>query len=143
MVVPYFARKYVLKAEPGVVAITGGDATLKVGGKAVAEFAYDRQVCSKYLSDGELPGHLAALAERWETLVSWEKQPIEAALRALAEERGLKAGVLIHPTRMALSGVAVGPPLFDLVELMGRETVLQHLRNFAGFLRTGELAPQS
>ena len=60
----------------------------------------------------------------------------DAALRALAEERGIKAGVLIHPTRMALSGAAAGPPLFDLVEVMGREATARHFDRFIAFLRT-------
>jgi glutamyl-tRNA synthetase len=89
----------------------------------------------KYLADAALPGHLEALGERWAGLEPWEKQGLEAALRGLAEERGVKAGVLIHPTRMALSGAAVGPPLFDLVELMGREAAARHLRRFVAFLR--------
>jgi hypothetical protein len=43
--------------------------------------------------------------------------------------------VLIHPTRMALSGTASGPPLFDLVETMGREATVRHFDRFIAFLR--------
>ena len=55
--------------------------------------------------------------------------------RALATEAEVKAGVPIHPTRMALTGAQAGPPLFDVVAAMGREPSLAHLRRLAGFLR--------
>jgi glutamyl-tRNA synthetase len=62
---------------------------------------------------------------------------LEAALRAQAEERGLKAGALIHPTRMALSAAAAGPPVFDLIEAMGREATDRHFVDYLEFLRAG------
>ncbi|HYH47301.1 MAG TPA: glutamate--tRNA ligase, partial [Thermoanaerobaculia bacterium] len=71
----------------------------------------------------------------WQALPSWKKDALEAELRGLSEKHGLKAGVLIHPTRMALSGAAGGPPLFDLVEAMGREDTARHFGQFGEFLR--------
>ncbi len=51
--------------------------------------------------------------------------------------------MLIHPTRMALSGAAGGPPLFDLVEAMGREDTARHFARFGEFLRArGPRQPQ-
>jgi glutamyl-tRNA synthetase len=101
---------------------------------------YDPALAAKFLKDPDLPGHVAALAERYAALPEFEKGALEATLRALAEERGLKAGVLIHPTRMALSGLAGGPPLFDLVETMGREAAARHLGNFVSFLKEAPVA---
>jgi glutamyl-tRNA synthetase len=95
---------------------------------------YDPAVCAKFLKDPDLPAHLEALAERYGR-VEFTKETLESELRAAAEARGIKAGVLIHPTRMALSGAAGGPPLFDLVEVMGREATLRHFAGFARFLR--------
>jgi glutamyl-tRNA synthetase len=97
---------------------------------------YDPAGAAKFLKDRDVPGHLEALAARFAALPAFDKESLEAALRALAEERGVKAGVLIHPTRMALSNAASGPPLFDLVEVMGREAVARHMGNFIAFLRT-------
>jgi glutamyl-tRNA synthetase len=99
------------------------------------ERAWDREACAKFLKDADLPGQLEALRDRWAALPEFGKEPLEAELRALTDERGLKAAVLIHPTRMALSGLAVGPSLFDLVEVMGREATLKHLAGFLAFLR--------
>jgi glutamyl-tRNA synthetase len=102
-----------------------------------SDIAYDADASAKFLKDPDLPAHLEALRDRYAALPEFTKDALEAALRAQAEERGLKAGVLIHPTRMALSGTAGGPPLFDLVELMGRETTLARFDRFLAFLRSG------
>ena len=56
----------------------------------------------------------------------------------VAEHREVKAGVVIHPTRMALTASKAGPPLFDVVAAMGREASVSFLRQFAGFLRRME-----
>ena len=55
----------------------------------------------------------------------------EAALRKLAEARGIKPGVLIHATRVAVVGQAVSPGLFEVLELVGRDRVTERLRTFA------------
>jgi glutamyl-tRNA synthetase len=106
-----------------------------------AHLTYDPTLAAKFLKDPDLPGHVEALAERYAALPEFDKAALEAALRALADERGLKAGMLIHPTRMALSGAAGGPPLFDLVEVMGREAAVRHLGNFVAFLKQPAAAP--
>ncbi|HEX9945895.1 MAG TPA: glutamate--tRNA ligase [Thermoanaerobaculia bacterium] len=101
------------------------------------EIAYNPEASAKFLKDPDLPAHLEALQDRFARLPDFNKETVEAELRSVADERGIKAGVLIHPTRMALSGASVGPPLFDLVEVMGREATLRHLDRFIAFLRQG------
>jgi len=56
---------------------------------------------------------------------------IEAALRHVAEKNGVAATKLIHPVRLAVTGVGVGPGLFDLLALLGKETVVRRLQNAA------------
>lgn len=101
------------------------------------ELTYDPEVSVKFLQDSDLREHLKALRKRLAALPTFDKEAVEAALRALAGEQGIKAGALIHPTRMALSAAAQGPPLFDLVEAMGREASLRHLDHFLAFLKQG------
>jgi glutamyl-tRNA synthetase len=101
---------------------------------------YDAAACAKFLKDPALPELLETLRDRYDALPEFTKEALEAGLRALSEERGVKAGVLIHPVRMALSGAAGGPPLFDLVEVMGREATRRHLDRFLGYLRAGNAA---
>jgi len=90
-------------------------------------FARDPAAVAKHLSAPDLGPHLAAWRDRLAEVTPFEPAPIEAALRAVAEERGIKAGVLIHATRVAVTGQAVSPGLFDVLALVGRERVLRRL----------------
>jgi glutamyl-tRNA synthetase len=99
---------------------------------------YDPAACAKFLKDPALPELLETLEDRYTALSEFTKEALEAELRKLSEERGVKAGVLIHPTRMALSGATGGPPLFDLVEVMGREVTERRLTRFVEFLQAGQ-----
>jgi glutamyl-tRNA synthetase len=99
-----------------------------------AELAYEEAASRKYLQSPDLEGALGELSARWAALDSWTKEPLEAALRALAGERGLKAAALIHPVRMALAANTAGPPLFDLVEVMGREETARRIERYCGYL---------
>ena len=72
-----------------------------------------------------LDAALAAL----EPLASFEPAAIEAALRAaLIDELGLKPRLAFGPLRVAVSGRRVSPPLFESMELLGRESTLARLR---------------
>jgi len=146
---PFLEQAGLKDADPGRLALAVNlhrtrARTLKELAELVApyfrEVAYDAEAAAKFLKDPDLPGHLEALRDRYAQLPDFNKESTEAALRALAEERGLKAGALIHPTRMALSGAAGGPPLFDLVEAMGREATTSHFDRFLAFLRAGNTA---
>ena len=56
---------------------------------------------------------------------------MEAVCRALAEELKLKAADLIHPTRVAVTGRSVGPSLFHVLQVAGKERVIPRLRRAA------------
>jgi glutamyl-tRNA synthetase len=90
---------------------------------------------AKFAGDAALPDHLTALRDRYAAAEPFVKDILEAELRSVASERGIKAGALIHPTRAALSGAQAGPPLFDLVEVMGRDATLRHLDQLVARLR--------
>jgi glutamyl-tRNA synthetase len=47
----------------------------------------------------------------------------------------VSASRLIHPVRLALTGVTVGAPLFDVVALLGQETALRRLKKFVERIR--------
>jgi glutamyl-tRNA synthetase len=80
------------------------------------------------LEDPETRGLLAELAGRLERLPAFDHPAIEAAFRAMAEEKGIKAARVIHPVRMAVSGKSKGAGLFEIMEVLGRERVLARLR---------------
>ncbi len=97
--------------------------------------AYDPELTAKFRSQEDLAEHLEQLAARYAAVEPFDKEGLERELRALAEALEVKAGQLIHPVRMALTGAKAGPPLFDVVELVGREATARHLANFVAHLR--------
>ncbi|MBT9588130.1 glutamate--tRNA ligase, partial [bacterium] len=68
-------------------------------------------------------------------LPEWQAAPLEAILRQLCEERGVGAAALIHPVRLALSGVGGGPGLFELMEVLGREVCGRRLQQACARLK--------
>ena len=87
----------------------------------------DPAAVAKHLSAPDLGPHLAAWRDRLGAVSPFDAASIEAALRALADERGIKAGTLIHATRVAVTGQAVSPSLFEVLALVGRDRVLKRL----------------
>ncbi|QOJ14946.1 MAG: glutamate--tRNA ligase [Planctomycetia bacterium] len=71
---------------------------------------------------------LEALASRLDTLPEWKASAIDALVRNFAEEQGLKLGDAAQPVRVAITGTTVSPPLFESLELLGRERSLARIR---------------
>jgi glutamyl-tRNA synthetase len=69
-----------------------------------------------------------------EVVDPWTHDALEAALRALAEELSLKAGDLFSLLRVAVTGKRVSPPLFETMEILGKNRCLPRLRNAMGLL---------
>jgi glutamyl-tRNA synthetase len=97
-------------------------------------FEYDVDGMKKHVR-AETEGLLEKLVARYEGIEDWSSAPLEATLRSAAEEAGVSAGKLIHPTRLALTGTTVGAPLFDVVALVGKETALRRMRRFLEAIR--------
>ncbi len=95
------------------------------------QFDYEPEAMKKFWKEPALPELLGALAERLKSAEPFELQQTEKTLRVLAEERGVKAGLLINAARVALTGQAVAPPLFDVMLALGRERVVARLRRAA------------
>lgn len=71
---------------------------------------------------------LAVLAERFALLTEFSHATTEAALTGLAEEKGVKKAKLIHPTRLAVSGITVGPGLYDLLVALTQPVVVERMK---------------
>lgn len=91
------------------------------------EVVLDPAAVLKHLTEPDVKDHLRAWAAVVADLESLEPAATEAALRALAAARGIKPGVLIHGTRVAVTGQAVSPGLFEVLELVGRDRVVRRL----------------
>jgi glutamyl-tRNA synthetase len=87
----------------------------------------DPAAVAKHLSAPDLTPHLAAWRDRLARVEPFEPASLEAALRDVAEARGIKAGVLIHATRVAVTGQSVSPGIFEVLALVGRDRVLQRI----------------
>jgi glutamyl-tRNA synthetase len=70
---------------------------------------------------------LKILSKQFESLSSFNAPSTEQALRTVAQDLEVGAGKLIHPLRLALTGVPVGPSLFHIVELLGKEASLRRI----------------
>ncbi len=87
----------------------------------------DPAAVAKHLSLPDLGPHLAAWRDRLVTVDPFTAEGLEIALRELAAARSIKPGVLIHATRVAVTGQAVSPGIFEVLALVGRERVLRRL----------------
>jgi glutamyl-tRNA synthetase len=94
----------------------------------------DPAAVAKHLSAPDLAAHLSAWRDRIREVEPFKAAPLEAALRSLAAERGVKPGPLIHATRVAVVGQAVSPGLFEVLELMGRDRALARLNEAEALL---------
>jgi glutamyl-tRNA synthetase len=93
------------------------------------DFEFDPQAVAKNLKkEPRLRELLPALADGLERVEPWTVEAVEAELRALAEREGAKAGLLINASRTALTGQSVGPSMFDVFDVIGRERSCARLR---------------
>ena len=100
----------------------------------VAPSEYDADGVKKHLSAPGTADHIRALRGAFSGLEDWSEAALEKALRDLAEQRAIKAGMLIHGTRIAMTGRMVSPGLFEMLVLIGRESVLRRLDAIAAAL---------
>lgn len=90
---------------------------------------------------GNTLNRMETLISRLEVLEVFNEEGVEGATRILAGELEISPARLIHPARLALSGVGFGPGLFELMQVLGRETCIRRLRT--GVKLLGGEAPVS
>ena len=91
------------------------------------DFKYDPEAAAKQFTK-ENKSLLSELAERFERLGSFTQETIEACLSGLADEKELKKGRLIHPTRLAVSGRSTGPSLYEMLAILSQPVVVERMR---------------
>jgi glutamyl-tRNA synthetase len=95
----------------------------------------DEAAATKYLK-AEVAGPLRALRTAFATLQAFDKTTTEQALREVADAQTVKPAALIHGTRVAVTGRAASPGLFEVLELIGRPTTIERMdRALATILR--------
>jgi glutamyl-tRNA synthetase len=83
---------------------------------------------------GDMAMALKVLTRAQEVLarVEFKHDPLDQALRAAAQDLGIKAGQMFQPIRVAVCGRKNAPPLFETLEVLGRETVLARVEQAIG-----------
>jgi glutamyl-tRNA synthetase len=90
-------------------------------------FEYDPAGKEKHLQTEEGKKVLELLKARLTALEPFTKDQIEPVFKTLAAELQIKLGQVIHPCRMALTGTLQSPPMYDVVEILGKERVVKRL----------------
>ncbi|MBV2265248.1 MAG: hypothetical protein KUL79_17110, partial [Thauera sp.] len=103
------------------------------------EYPFDETGVAKRLKAEGVPELLEEVAQRYEALPSFDVQSTHDVLAAMGETRGSGLGAMVHPVRVAVSGLTEGPGLFEMLALVGREPVCARLRRVARRLRDGTL----
>jgi glutamyl-tRNA synthetase len=85
----------------------------------------DQAAWDKAMAD---PSLLAAATAAFEAVEAWDAETLRVALEAVGTERGLKLGKTQAPVRVAVTGRSVGLPLFESLEVLGRDRSLARLR---------------
>jgi glutamyl-tRNA synthetase len=94
------------------------------------DFDFDDAAINKNLKkDPKLRELLPALADSLEQTDPFTAESAEATLRNFADERGVKAGLLINGSRTMLTGQAVGPSMFEVFEILGQKRSVERLRS--------------
>lgn len=95
---------------------------------------YEEKAARKRFTDGadEVLGHLVDVLEKEER---YSITGLEEIFQGLCDRLQISAGKLIHPTRLAISGLSFGPGLFELMAQLGKETVLRRLKRAVSWIR--------
>src|SRR4029077_7678333 len=90
------------------------------------EIHYDPKGVAKHFTSENEP-RLKAVRDALSALEKFDAAEIETTLKATASKLGVKVGAIVHPTRLAVTGSNVGPSLYHLLEVLGREKVLARI----------------
>jgi glutamyl-tRNA synthetase len=106
------------------------------------EVAYDKDAIAALVPKGRNSGETQKLLQRLveeelDSLLDWSVEPLESKVRGFAEKAGWPAAELFMTLRIATTGRAASPPLFETLAVLGKETCRRRLRRAAEVLKTG------
>ncbi len=96
--------------------------------------AYEPDVARKFLTAEALPA-LSTLTAKLEALEDYTEQALEETFKAVMAETGLKLGKIAQPVRVALSGRAAGPGIFEITAIIGKQKTLKRLRKAIEYIQ--------
>jgi len=108
------------------------------------DFEYEEKGIKKQFAREGIAGLLGEAANRLSAMEGpFGQASVEQVYREIIEERGIPSGELIHPTRLALTGRSIGPGLFDVLALLGKERSIARLWRAVGVIQHGGAAPKA
>ena len=90
------------------------------------DFDYNPEGVGKHFTAENKP-RLKAVRDAFSALQRFDAAEIETTLKTTAANLGVKVGAIVHPTRLAVSGSNIGPSLYHLLEVLGKEKVLARI----------------
>jgi len=93
------------------------------------QIEYDEKAVRKVLLKGDGLGVLELVRDRLARIDEVSEQTVEEMLRSLAEEKQLGLGKVAQPLRVAICGTTVSLPIFDSIEMLGKDNALRRIEN--------------
>jgi glutamyl-tRNA synthetase len=111
----------------------------------VGEIEVDEEARAKLVAKKHTPGETAQALERLleeslDQLLDWDPARLEETMRAFCEASGWKTSELFMPVRVAITGKAATPPLFETMAVLGKELCRRRLRRAVETLRSIDAA---
>jgi glutamyl-tRNA synthetase len=91
------------------------------------DFPLEPDAVEKTLKEPGALENLTHLRNKYAGVEEWTASELESALKEVAAKIGCKTGALVHPTRVAVSGRSIGPSLYHMLEIMGKQRVLERI----------------
>lgn len=91
--------------------------------------SYDEKGLLKHWTP-EIKEHFTNYTNELNNIEPWDAENLEQHLRSFAEKNGLKAGQFVHPLRLALTGQTVSPGIFEVMVVLGKNTVISRISSF-------------
>ncbi len=98
------------------------------------DYKYDEKAKAKHFIPENIE-LMEALIERFEKLSEFTHENTEQVITELAEKKQIKKAALIHPTRLAVSGVPGGPGLYDLLVLLTKPIVIERMKKAIEYIK--------
>ena len=90
---------------------------------------YEQKGVDKYFKSEDSIDILERLLNSLTNIEDFSAENTERIIRDLAESLNIKAGILIHPLRLALTGSTTSPGIFDVLQILGKSDVIKRIEN--------------
>ena len=97
---------------------------------------YEEKPVQKIWRTEDAAAIMVQLTNCLESVTDWNRDVLKQAFHDLGESMGVGMGKLVHPARLALTGKSVGPGLFELAELLGKDACLERMAKASAFVAT-------